>query len=221
MEVKNQSLCEQYPVLYQNRYCYQEDVDVIIFKRNSVTGYVDELLKIKGMNFSTYKCVPMREVKRYFGKAVIGQDIYVVNRHNSSRNFGIVQTYSTRSDNWKTTTELLDIRHDFCVCSFKQNLFLIGGIFTYKFLNECLEYDVNDNEWGYIANMNEGKGSLACTVFDGKIVISGGFRYESLNSVEAYDHHEDEWTFLPDMQLERCGHSAVSMGKKNVYNRWF
>ena len=50
MEVNNQSLCDQYPVLYQNRYCYQEDVDVIIFKSNS--GYVDELLKLKGIKFA-------------------------------------------------------------------------------------------------------------------------------------------------------------------------
>ena len=64
--------------MYQNRYCYQEDVDVVIFKRNSVTGYVDELLKIEGMNFFTYECVPLKKPKKYFGKAVIGQSIYVL-----------------------------------------------------------------------------------------------------------------------------------------------
>ena len=50
--VNNQSLCHQYPVLYQNRYCYQEDNDVIIFKKkNSTTCYVDRLLKFKGIDF--------------------------------------------------------------------------------------------------------------------------------------------------------------------------
>ena len=52
MEVNNQSICDQYSVLYQNRYCYQEDVDVIIFKINSDTGYVDELINFKRLIFT-------------------------------------------------------------------------------------------------------------------------------------------------------------------------
>ena len=69
MEVNSQSFCDQYPVLYQNRHCYQEDVDVIIFKGNSVT---DELLKFKGINFATHESVPLIEPKLHFGKCVIG-----------------------------------------------------------------------------------------------------------------------------------------------------
>ena len=67
--------------------------------------------------------------------------------------------------------------------------------------------------------MNKRRRELACTVFDGEIVSYGGLNKEflynvRLKSVEAYDHHEDKWNFLPNMQFERCGHTAVSMGNK-------
>ena len=219
MKVNNQSLLDQYSVLYQNRHCYQEDVDIIIFKRNS--GYADRLLKFKGMNFSAFKPIQFLKPKRHFGKAVIGQHIYSVSESNSSEDLSIVETYSMKSDNWKNTTQLQDMRYDFCVCSFKQNLFIIGGNYKHEnYLNTCLKYDVKINKWCSIANMNERRSELACSVFHGKVVISGGFSYTnwrdygSLKSVESYDYHEDKWIFLPDMIFERCGHAAVSMGNK-------
>ena len=106
--------------------------------------------------------------------------------------------------------------YNFHVCSFKQNLFVIGGNYKYEtFLNTCLKYEVKHNKWSSIGNMNERKDDLACTVFDGKIVVSGGWNSRSdLKSVEAYDHHDDKWIFLPDMHFERYEHSAVSMGNK-------
>ena len=222
MEVNKQSLSDQYSFLYQSRYCYQDDVDVIIFKRNAVSEYADELLKFKGMDFTTHECVPLMKPKGYFGKAVIGQDIYVVSESNSCEDLGIVETYSMKSGNWKSTTQLLHMRYNFCVCSFKQNLFIIGGNYKYEnYLNTCLKYDVKHNKWSSVANINEEKDQLACTVFDGQIVISGGyysenvyFSFEYLESVEAYDHHKDKWTFLADMKFGRYGHSAVSMGNK-------
>ena len=73
--MNNQFLCDQNSVLYQNRYCYQEDVDVIIFKINSATCHNNKLLKFKGMNFSTYQWIPLIKPKGYFRKDVIGQDI--------------------------------------------------------------------------------------------------------------------------------------------------
>ena len=147
MEVNNPSLSNQYPVLYQNRCCYQEDVDVIIFKKNSATCYVDELLNFKGMNFPTFESVPLIKPKGYFGKAVIGQNIYVVSESKSSQDLTIVETYSMKSDNLKITTHLLHMRYNFCVCSFKQSLFVIGGNYMYDMmLNTCLKYDVKNKQ---------------------------------------------------------------------------
>ena len=108
-----------------------------------------------------------------------------------------------KSGNWKSTTQFLNMRYDFSVCSFKQNLFVIGGNYNYKrLLSSCLKYDVKLNKWSNIANMNENRTELACTVFDGKIVISGGSKlveieyFEDLKSVEAYDYLENMWTFF-------------------------
>ena len=126
MEINNQSLCDQYPVLYQNRYCYQEDVDVIIFKRNY--SYVDELLMFKGMDFSTYKRVPLIKPNKHCEKAVIGEDIYVVSATNRSEDLGIIEIYSMKSGNWKSTTQLVDMRYNFSVCSFNRTYLLLVEI---------------------------------------------------------------------------------------------
>ena len=81
-----------------------------------------------------------------------------------------------------------------------KNMFIIGGSYKCdKMFNTCLKYDVKQKKWSSIANTNEGRESVAGTVFDGKLVISGGyysrhvcFSYEYLKSVEAYDHHDDK-----------------------------
>ena len=159
---------------------------------------------------------------RHFGKAVIGQDIYVVSKNKSYGDLEIVVNNSLNSVNWKITSQYRNMRCEFSVCSFKQNLFIIVGTsyISNKLLDRCLKFDVKLNKWSSIANINEKRRELACTVFDGKIVISGEYYrencgdYEYLPSVEAYDHHENKWTFLPDMQFERSEHSAVSMGNK-------
>ena len=47
--------CDQLPVLYQNRHCYQEDIDEIVFKNNylSYNGFDDfSLFKIKKFSSS-------------------------------------------------------------------------------------------------------------------------------------------------------------------------
>ena len=155
---------------------------------------------------------------RHFGKAVIGQDIYVVSKNKSYGDLEIVVNNSLNSVNWKITSQYRNMRCEFSVCSFKQNLFIIVGTsyISNKLLDRCLKFDVKLNKWSSITNTNERRSKTACTVFYGKIVISGGFNSElvCLKSVEAYDHHEDKWNFLPDMLFERCGHSAVSMGNK-------
>ena len=113
MEINNQSLCDQYSVLYQNRHCYQEDIDVIIFKKNTVSGYVDKLLKFKGMTFSTYECVPLIKPNKHCEKAVIGEGIYVVSETNRSEDLEIIEIYPTLlNEGWQLEKYNSDTRYE-------------------------------------------------------------------------------------------------------------
>ena len=64
---------------------------------------------------------------------------------------------------------------------------VIGRWKSHKSINSCLVYSMKCDKWSQIADINENKDHVACTVYEGKIVVSGGWGYDSLNSVEAFD----------------------------------
>ena len=127
--------------------------------------------------------------------------------------------YSKSDKNLKVFPPMLDERSRFCVCSFMQKIFVIGGNINYKPINSCMAYDIKTNKWTYIASMNKERGDTSSAVFQGKVVVTGGYidrRFSSgfLKSVEAYCFHENKWTQLPDMLKERSEHSTVSIENK-------
>ena len=102
-----------------------------------------------------------------------------------------------------------DNRRSFPICSFKQNLYIIGGFDNdcQETLSSCLVYNIKSNQWSQTKDMNDYRYDAACAVFEGKIIVSGG---ENLKSVEAYDYYENKWTHLPG----RFQHVLVSMSNK-------
>ena len=74
----------------------------------------------------------------------------------------------------------------FYVTSFKHSVFVIGGsnFGNPNYTNACLKYDVQQDNWNYIASMNHKMFGAACTVFEGRIVVSGGsYKHQLLKSV--------------------------------------
>ena len=63
--------------------------------------------------------------------------------------------------------------------------------------------------------MSNARRSLACSVFEGRIVVSGGSNIiVNLNTVEAYDHVGDTWENMPNMINERFCHKSVAVKNK-------
>ena len=97
-------------------------------------------------------------------------------------------------------------------------LYIIGGWIKScnTDLTSCYTYDIENEIWNKIAELNLARDSAASTVFEGKILVTGGqdINTETLNSVEGYDYYENKWTNLPNMLEERNDHAAVSMGNK-------
>ena len=95
-----------------------------------------------------------------------------------------------------------------------------------------------------IAARFESRESLACTVFQGKIVLSGGcasdknmcvemndepfmlpsdppifeqsYVVETLNSAEAYDFHKNKWSSFPSMLSPRASHTQLASVTKSL-----
>ena len=79
-----------------------------------------------------------------------------------------------------------------------------------------MQFNLNDNSWKEICEMNEVKDGAACVVFQGNIVVSGGVDNNNnrLNTVESYDVFGDKWTSMPNMINSHSYHSLVVVKDK-------
>ena len=228
-------------VLYENRYCNQDEFDIVICggrKRNNCA--TSKVKKLKGPEFqASIKLTPMLNERKSSKTAVVGSDIYVFGGYDR---FDIwLSSFELYSAERKCLTDLLPelngIKH-YSVCSFMKSIYVVGGFYGRDedddrdyvknlFLSckrDCYKYNTKDNKWYRVAYLQTERGNSACTVFEGKIVATGGEklyggtsdynRYEALKSVESYDHHENKWTFLSNLITERYNHSSLSMGNK-------
>ena len=189
-------------VLYENRYCNQDDFYILV-----CGGYTknEEILKdvyeLKGANLECTKFPSMLEARYYCKTAVINSDILVVGGFNyTGKRLYSVKNFQKKIKSWIHKTELSDKRKYFCICSFKQNLYIVGGEKSRQSTKSCFVYHMKCNRWRQIADMNVNRENAACTVYEGKIVVSGGYcRLKSafgnwrdkvlLKSVEVYEFY--------------------------------
>ena len=108
---------------------------------------------------------------------------------------------------------MYDDRCDFCVCSFIDSIYLIGG-FLREETDTCLEFKTIDKSWKTISKMNQLRSDASCVVFEGRIVVSGGWSNVNFNTVEAYDPLADTWSPMPSMIERRYRHTSTAMRNK-------
>ena len=204
MVVTNQMLSHQYAVLYEQRICYHEDVDIIKCSGKLDLGKFEGMCHFNGFNFNRFQNICFLEPRREFKIAVINSQIFIVGGiNNSYRGYlDYAEIYSKKTKTWKVSAKWPRKRFGFCVAAFMKQLFVIGGsnFGNPNYTNSCLKYDLKDDKWSYIASMNGRRFAAACTIFEGRIVVTGGVCFhKDLKSVESYDHYDNKWTYLPDV----------------------
>ena len=219
MAVITSSICDKIPVLYQNRHCNQKDISTYACRKSTNNFYhFDKLFEFKGLKSESYKEISFLEPTKEFKLAVIDPEVFLVGGCDLSHRGYLrhIKIYSKKTKKWRISAEWQKSLFGFCVTSFRRKLFVISGYdFDPGYTNACLNYDLQEDKWSYVASMNVKRFAAACTVFEGKIVVSGGIcDYKRLKSVEAYDHHENKWSCYSDMLKKRCDHLLVSMGNK-------
>ena len=65
---------------------------------------------------------------------------------------------------------MIDEKTDYSICSFKQNVYILGGR-NCRILNSCFMYNMKNDRWSNIADMNERKFEADCTVYGGILVV--------------------------------------------------
>ena len=198
-------------ILYENRYCNQDDFSILICGgRDENDNIVKTILKMYGpkLKFKKYTYLP----ERFYNckTAAVNSDLFVVGKQFSINNANhYVRKFCKNTKTWLYETKLDVNWNSYSICSFKQNIYVFE---SWVFRSKCTVYNIKDDKWSQIADLNEGRKAAAFTVFEGKIVVSGG--YYKGTSVEAFDYYENRWYYFPDMIEKRRDHALVSMGNK-------
>ena len=194
-------------VLYENRYCNQDDLSVLVCGGIYKSYKVEEsIFKLYGSKFECGHFTLMPNNLRDCKTAVINSDLFILGGFSEYRKLNnLILKFCNKTKTWSSKVQSRIYNNYFCMCSFKKNLYVINET------RQCFVYNLKRYKWTKLADTKEDKPLVACTVFEGKIVISGS---SITKSVEAYDYYENKWTYLSEMIERRCDHASVSMGNK-------
>ncbi|XP_072526067.1 kelch-like protein 33 [Salminus brasiliensis] len=123
---------------------------------------------------------------------------------------------------WRMLGDLPDKpRFSHSVGVIRGKLYVVGGRHYYGKTDtmKCTyRYDLMQNSWQRLADMNERRGSFALVVLDDKIYALGGDRDSDANieSVEVYCPDGDSWSFVHPLDQALSGHAA-NVWNGNVY----
>ena len=122
----SRSVSEQFPVLYQNRYCDQEEFSIAVFNGESHSRNVESYKPFLLNNFDTKTYLPSLPKPEFGCKVVsIGSDIYVLCQ--VKHNLLSILKYSSSTKTWNKLPELKNVNPIYHVCSFMQKVFIISG----------------------------------------------------------------------------------------------
>jgi len=88
-----------------------------------------------------------------------------------------------------------------------------------KSLNQCERLRVNQNQWEFVAPMNEGRAFAACCVLqDQYIYVFGGMHdYTVLQNIEKYDSVTDVWiTLYVKLPMPLAKSAAIAIDKRHI-----
>ena len=208
---------------YTSRYCSQINFKVLLCGGRSEEHNlaVRNVHQIDGSTLKHEKDVSSMTIVRRRSEAVcLKGKVYVLGGiDNVYRLVKSVEKYSPATNIWNKVANMFDERKDFCACAFVDKIFVLGGCcFNGEWIvtNSCLQFNLNDNSWKEIREMNDEKDGAACVVFQGNIVVSGGMNNDNneLNTVESYDVFGDKWTSMPNMINSHSYHSLVVVKDK-------
>ena len=234
VKTPSKNLSDQFHILYQNRYCDQEEFSIGLFSDAYYSGDVSTFKPFLLKNFDTKMYLPSLSRTNFECKAVsIGSEIYVSGDFDDYSTLSFVR-YSSSTKTWFKLPETKELKPGYYMSSFMQKVFIINE-FNYE---NSWYYDIKTNIWTSIASMIEKRRYAACAVFEGKIVVSGGKKKEKisnevnqdgsmylslgckiikLKSIEGYDFYENKWYYFPEMLSPRSNHFAISIGNKMFF----
>ena len=135
-------------------------------------------IKVLEYPFSLNSCENSKQIdfitKRRCNSKVVtyGSNFFVISENRRSCS---LEKYSKLNENKIVLPSLLDKRTQFCVCSFMQKVYVIGGFWEVEnaSIESCVCYDTKRNKWTYfnITLMNQHRDNASCAVFKVKLSL--------------------------------------------------
>ena len=169
-------------VLYENRYCNQEVFSILAcggLDKNKKP--LNQVLEVKIPSFEVIEFPSMEKCHHVLRLATINFEILgIVDNYTEyeklDSSYTSVEVYSEKTKTWKHKYINFGNRCFYCLCSFMNKLYIIGGfVKSEKQGLSCYIYNIKSNERSKIADLNQSRCFAARTVFEGKIVVTGGF----------------------------------------------
>ena len=162
-------LSSKFSVLYQARYCAQEDISLVICEDKNIK-VLEHPFYLKNITTDCIRDCSLLKTNCDSKLVVSGSNLYVLDEYEPNTSF---VKFSESSKRLNVLPFLPDKRSRFSVCSFMQKIVVIGGNINYKPINTCLAYDTKTNKWTDIASMYKTIGHTSSTVFKGKLWLLG------------------------------------------------
>ena len=119
---------------------------------------------------------------------------------------------------WKMLSNMKYARYNASSILFENegqdNIMVMGGWNGEDALLSCELFNIRNNKWTTIKNMNvkrNGHGSTYWYENEGSIIVVGGYNDQSHFSVEQYDFHKNEWKQLPNTNNTHRHYPCVSI----------
>ena len=113
---------EKTSVLYQTKYCAQEDFGIAL-RMNRNIKRLEHPFSLN--SYEESKNIGVVTKRRYNSKTVsCSSSLFMISENRSNNTF---EKYSELSENKSILPTFLDRRFNFCVCSFMQKIYVIGG----------------------------------------------------------------------------------------------
>jgi N-acetylneuraminic acid mutarotase len=170
------------------------------------------------------------------GTAVVGDELYVAG--GAVQTFGVslegsaydrLEIYDFEDETWETGPDMPVARHHTVAIGLGGKLYVAGGRAGLLDTNndtppsdEFDRYDPVAEEWERLPPLPLGAGFMGITTAAGKVVIVGGEDQQhwedgggwATASAWAFDPRSDRWQRLPDLNVERRGMGAVTVGDR-------
>ena len=138
---------KKYSVLYQNRFCDQENFDFIFTGHHDGNEYLRSIYKVKCTSFTSYDTLVSES--NYIEKSLTsGSSIWIINYRGTKQK--CIDTFEMSPKSYDLSNnfiELTNYRNNYCVCSFMNNIYVIGGDINSQSKKTCLKYTTRNGKW--------------------------------------------------------------------------